>query len=759
MDTYELVKKFGFDVSMMERLLKSGMPHRMLKTQNRMRPEFSALLKDIYPDLQDNLSRVGHNKPPKCLVKSMFFWSHDFIEDNLKRNEKGEPIEDRSKKNESEASMVMALALFLLRNGHKPSEVTILAGYLGQQKILRSLQREMQEKYPAMFVEDHVEGVKMQIQTIDMYQGDENDIVIVSLTRSNPEATIGFMRNRNRRCVAQSRAKCGMYFVGSLQTYTDAENGVSVWGYVLDKMSEADCVGEEIAVQCPKQHKEGVVKKVRSAEYLMHLVNTGELCSLPCGDLFPCGLQEHACNKHCRPLHRHDRCDVLVREVRNNCGHEGEKKCFEQFENIPCEIRVEHTFLKCGHTAMKKCHVHARSLKCQKPCPRKMDCQLHDCLRKCGDIHLAHNECTVKVDFTFSACGHQARKECYMPEASQKCLEMVVKTLPKCKHQVEVRCYEPLENIICPCPCEETMKCGVHKCPQECRATHSHDYCSEKVVKTLPKCRHTAVVSCHEPLDKITCKGPCEEIMKCKEHRCPMKCGDAHSHDYCMAKVKYAFPKCGHQSPMRKGCSEPISWKCRFKVKDKAPCGHYVEKECEQSFSEVFCQFRPCIKVRNCGHPCTNVCGDPCDKGDCVACEEFHKKKMEKFHHKAKTKEKKIKEEIRNAQHTFRRWELANDKDTKAEYLEVQDKVLKYIQDMHNWAPRITKIEKIMNLKLEASYERAKSDAFDDVEAYKFHGTSNEGVEGIIKEGFRYVGVPLHCTRTMYLQYHSSRYI
>jgi hypothetical protein len=52
-DTYELCTNFQLDVSMMERLIESGFPLKSLAKQNRMRPEFSALLHDIYPNLED----------------------------------------------------------------------------------------------------------------------------------------------------------------------------------------------------------------------------------------------------------------------------------------------------------------------------------------------------------------------------------------------------------------------------------------------------------------------------------------------------------------------------------------------------------------------------------------------------------------------------------------------------------------------------------------------------------------------------------
>lgn len=54
---------------------------------------------------------------------------------------------------------------------------------------------------------------------------------------------------------------------------------------------------------------------------------------------------------------------------------------------------------------------------------------------------------------------------------------------------------------------------------------------------------------------------------------------------------------------------------------------------------------------------------------------------------------------------------------------------------MHNWMPHITVIESVTNFQQEKLFQRVKAKAFGDLEVLKFHGTSNEGVQGIIKEG------------------------
>ena len=54
----------------------------------------------------------------------------------------------------------------------------------------------------------------VNITVVDNFQGEENDIILLSLVRSNNEANIGFLKVENRVCVALSRAKIGLYIIG-----------------------------------------------------------------------------------------------------------------------------------------------------------------------------------------------------------------------------------------------------------------------------------------------------------------------------------------------------------------------------------------------------------------------------------------------------------------------------------------------------------------------------------------------------------------
>jgi len=56
---------------------------------------------------------------------------------------------------------------------------------------------------------------EIKVVTVDNYQGEENDIIILSLVRSNNKNSIGYLKVSNRVCVALSRAKHGMYIFGN----------------------------------------------------------------------------------------------------------------------------------------------------------------------------------------------------------------------------------------------------------------------------------------------------------------------------------------------------------------------------------------------------------------------------------------------------------------------------------------------------------------------------------------------------------------
>eukprot|EP00966_Prymnesium_polylepis_P235730 5451649-Prymnesium_polylepis.1 len=134
-DNYELVRSKHFDLSAFERLSNNSLLSASLHMQSRMRREFTELLHGVYPDLLSH-PRVDDKEhtSPACLLHSMFFWTHSFPEQF-----------ERSCSNEQEAQMVITLAKWMVKEGTNPAEITIIAMYSAQVKLLRGMVRDCQE--------------------------------------------------------------------------------------------------------------------------------------------------------------------------------------------------------------------------------------------------------------------------------------------------------------------------------------------------------------------------------------------------------------------------------------------------------------------------------------------------------------------------------------------------------------------------------------------------------------------------------------
>lgn len=81
----------------------------------------------------------------------------------------------------------------------------------------------------------------MKIQNVDNYQGEESDIILLSLVRSNETGAVGFLKTENRICVALSRAKEGLYIMGNMENLYHSGD---LWKKIKQKLVDQDSFGE-----------------------------------------------------------------------------------------------------------------------------------------------------------------------------------------------------------------------------------------------------------------------------------------------------------------------------------------------------------------------------------------------------------------------------------------------------------------------------------------------------------------------------------
>ena len=72
----------------------------------------------------------------------------------------------------------------------------------------------------------------ISVNTVDGFQGQERDVIVISLVRSNDEGNIGFLRDLRRMNVAITRARMKLIILGDRSTLCHHPFYRKLWQYV-----------------------------------------------------------------------------------------------------------------------------------------------------------------------------------------------------------------------------------------------------------------------------------------------------------------------------------------------------------------------------------------------------------------------------------------------------------------------------------------------------------------------------------------------
>lgn len=103
-------------------------------------------------------------------------------------------------------------------------DVGLISPYQGQVRLLRRLVK--QDAYWRPF------RPLMTINTVDGFQGQERDIIVISMVRSNSEGQVGFLRDLRRMNVAITRARMKLLLIGDKETLCRHPFYRRLWKYV-----------------------------------------------------------------------------------------------------------------------------------------------------------------------------------------------------------------------------------------------------------------------------------------------------------------------------------------------------------------------------------------------------------------------------------------------------------------------------------------------------------------------------------------------
>lgn len=176
-----------------------------------------------------------------------------------------------------------------------------------------------------------------KVFTVDSYQGEENDIILLSLVRSNTSQTVGFLDNKNRLVVALSRARRGLYLFGNTITLTIGEEAdekqgrTPLWDPLVKYMAEHRRYKYDggLPITCTKHGN-----TVRITDPESWIVNAGG-CEVRCTDLLRCG---HPCPLLCHP-YDHNRVNCRAPCPKKlPCGHGCSAWCSEKCRCDACSM-------------------------------------------------------------------------------------------------------------------------------------------------------------------------------------------------------------------------------------------------------------------------------------------------------------------------------------------------------------------------------------------------------------------------------------
>eukprot|EP00536_Pseudo-nitzschia_multiseries_P007577 jgi/Psemu1/195979/e_gw1.180.79.1 len=311
-ETYKLTKVSGggynLDVSLFERLILGGLRSASLAVQHRMRPSISEFVRSqTYPGLIDHESVLTF-PDIRGVNENVVFIDHDNPEDKQEVDSLDAKRTSTTKANTFEVEMCVEIVRYFLLQGYSPAQIVVLTPYLGQlSKITRAMRKELQnvDAYISEKDLDEFEGDEqdelagaekvsksntVRCSSVDNYQGEESDIVIASLVRCNENGSIGFLKEPQRVNVLLSRARYGMFIVGSYNTLMGTPAGQKTWSTLFEIMSKKGQIRRGLPTVCTV-HPNDPPKELHNKIGFRSIRPNGG-CHRPCNFRLSCG---HVC--------------------------------------------------------------------------------------------------------------------------------------------------------------------------------------------------------------------------------------------------------------------------------------------------------------------------------------------------------------------------------------------------------------------------------------------------------------------------------
>ncbi|XP_021675199.2 uncharacterized protein LOC110661008 isoform X2 [Hevea brasiliensis] len=187
------------DQSLFTRFVRLGIPYIELNAQGRARPSIAKLYNWRYRDLGD----LPYVKEGAIFHKANAGFSYEYqLVDVPDYHGRGETAPSPwFYQNEGEAEYVVSVYIYMRLLGYPANKISILTTYNGQKLLIRDVINRRCVPYDFI-------GPPSKVTTVDKFQGQQNDFILLSLVRTH---FVGHLRDVRRLVVAMSRARLGLY--------------------------------------------------------------------------------------------------------------------------------------------------------------------------------------------------------------------------------------------------------------------------------------------------------------------------------------------------------------------------------------------------------------------------------------------------------------------------------------------------------------------------------------------------------------------
>ncbi len=206
--------------------LKGGLNHTLMQTLTETKPQCVSLLTIQYR-MSEGIMQFPNQEfydgklesAPEVKYRGILDW--DTAIDWIDTPDEPEYMEQQagdglSRQNPAEAQLTLqTLREYFDKIGkdrilHERLDVGIISPYRGQVGLLRRMLRHDAYWKPFRSL--------ITINTIDGFQGQERDIIVISMVRNNDEGEVGFLRDLRRMNVAITRARMKILLIGHRAT-------------------------------------------------------------------------------------------------------------------------------------------------------------------------------------------------------------------------------------------------------------------------------------------------------------------------------------------------------------------------------------------------------------------------------------------------------------------------------------------------------------------------------------------------------------